>query len=154
MKKEISVFLENEKNTSELGLKLSEKLTAGLLLFLKGDLGAGKTCLVRSILVSLGFEGKVKSPSYSLFEQYIIDGKTINHFDLYRFKSPEEWLAAGFNDYINKHDITIIEWPEKAQNILCEPDIEIEILYDKEISRRALVNAKSKKGEMVCKDLV
>jgi tRNA threonylcarbamoyladenosine biosynthesis protein TsaE len=89
-----------------------------------------------------------------LFEQYIIDGKTINHFDLYRFKSPEEWLAAGFNDYINKYDITIIEWPEKAQNILCEPDIEIEILYDKEISRRALVNAKSKKGEMVCKDLV
>ena len=55
MKKEISVFLENEKNTSELGLKLSEKLTAGLLLFLKGDLGAGKTCLVRSILMSLGF---------------------------------------------------------------------------------------------------
>ena len=52
------------------------------------------------------------------------------------------------------HDITIIEWPEKAQNILCEPDIEIEILYDKEISRRALVKAKSKKGEMVCKDLV
>ena len=154
MKKEISVFLENEKNTSELGLKLSEKLTAGLLLFLKGDLGVGKTCLVRSILMSLGFEGKVKSPSYSLFERYIIDGKTINHFDLYRFKSPEEWLAAGFNDYINKHDITIIEWPERAQNILCEPDIEIEILYDKEISRRALVNAKSKKGEMVCKDLV
>ena len=77
MKKEISVFLENEKNTSELGLKLSEKLTAGLLLFLKGDLGAGKTCLVRSILMSLGFEGKVKSPSYSLFEQYIIDGKPL-----------------------------------------------------------------------------
>ena len=62
MKKEISVFLENEKNTSELGLKLSEKLTAGLLLFLKGDLGAGKTYLVRSILIGLGFEGKVKSP--------------------------------------------------------------------------------------------
>ena len=53
-----------------------------------------------------------------------------------------------------QRDITIIEWPEKAQNILCEPDIEIEILYDKEISRRALVKAKSKKGEMVCKDLV
>jgi tRNA A37 threonylcarbamoyladenosine biosynthesis protein TsaE len=63
-------------------------------------------------------------------------------------------LLQGFNDHINRRDITIIEWPEKAQNILCEPDIEIEILYDKEISRRALVKAKSKKGEMVCKDLV
>ena len=59
MKKEISVFLENEKNTSELGLKLSKRLTSGLLLFLKGELGAGKTSLVRSILINLGYEGKV-----------------------------------------------------------------------------------------------
>ena len=154
MMEDIAILTGGTFISEELGLKLSEKLTAGLLLFLKGDLGAGKTCLVRSILMSLGFDGKVKSPSYSLFEQYIIDGKTINHFDLYRFKSPEEWVTAGFNDYINTRDITIIEWPERAQNILCEPDIEIEILYDKEISRRALVKAKSKKGEMVCKDLV
>jgi tRNA threonylcarbamoyladenosine biosynthesis protein TsaE len=109
---------------------------------------------VRSILINLGYQGKVKSPSYSLFEQYSIDGKTINHFDLYRFKSAEEWLSAGFNDYINVHDITIIEWPEKAKNVLCDSDIEIEIVYDKEISRRALIRAKSKKGEAVCKDLV
>lgn len=154
MKKEISVFLENEKSTSELGLKLSERLAAGLLIFLKGDLGAGKTCLVRSILISLGYDGKVKSPSYSLFEQYYINDKTINHFDLYRFKSPEEWLSTGFNDYINVHDITIIEWPEMAKNVLCDPDIEIEIVYDKEVSRRAIIKAKSKKGEAVCKDLV
>ena len=154
MMKEISVFLENEKSTSELGLKLSKNLSVGLLLFLKGDLGAGKTCLVRSILMNLGYQGKVKSPSYSLFEQYSIDDKTINHFDLYRFKSAEEWLSAGFNDYINVHDITIIEWPEKAKNVLCDSDIEIEIVYDKEISRRALIRAKSKKGEAVCKDLV
>ena len=154
MMKEISVFLENEKSTSELGLKLSERLTAGLLLYLKGDLGAGKTCLVRSILMSLGYEGKVKSPSYSLFEQYYINDKTINHFDLYRFKSPVEWLSTGFNDYINVHDITIIEWPEMAKNVLCDPDIEIEIVYDKEISRRAIIKVKSKKGEAICKDLV
>ncbi len=154
MKKEISVFLENEKSTSELGLKLSERLAAGLLIFLKGDLGAGKTCLVRSILISLGYDGKVKSPSYSLFEQYYINDKTINHFDLYRFKSSEEWLSTGFNDYINVHDITIIEWPEMAKNVLCDPDIEIEIVYDKEVSRRAIIKAKSKKGEAVCKDLV
>tara|TARA_B100001175_G_scaffold314198_1_gene323091 strand:- start:935 stop:1399 length:465 start_codon:yes stop_codon:yes gene_type:complete len=154
MNKEISVFLENEKSTSELGLKLSKRLTFGLLLFLKGELGTGKTCLVRSILISLGYEGNVKSPSYSLFEQYKIGNKIINHFDLYRFKSPEEWLATGFNDYINTRDITIIEWPEKAKNVLCKPDIEIEITYEKEISRRALVKAKSKKGVIVCKDLL
>ena len=56
----------------------------------------------------------------------IIGEKTFNHFDLYRFQSQEEWLSAGFNDYINDHDITIIEWPEKAEDILSNPDIEIE----------------------------
>lgn len=154
MRKEISVFLENEKNTSELGYKLSKSLSSGLLFFLKGDLGTGKTHLVRSIFLSLGFDGKVKSPSYSLFEQYIIGGKTFNHFDLYRFQSQEEWLSAGFNDYINDHDITIIEWPEKAEDILSNPDIEIEMTYDNVISRRAFVRAKSKKGEEICKGLI
>ena len=73
MNKEISVFLENEKNTSELRFKTIRKYySPGLLFFLKGDLGVGKTCLVRSIFFGLGFEGKVKSPSYSLFEHYII----------------------------------------------------------------------------------
>jgi len=154
MIKEISVFLENEKNTSELGNKLSKSLSSGLLFFLKGDLGTGKTHLVRSIFLSLGFDGKVKSPSYSLFEQYIIGGKTFNHFDLYRFQSQEEWLSAGFNDYINEHDITIIEWPEKAGDILSHPDIEIEMTYDNVISRRAFIRAKSEKGEEICKKLI
>ncbi|MBT3826717.1 MAG: tRNA (adenosine(37)-N6)-threonylcarbamoyltransferase complex ATPase subunit type 1 TsaE [Nitrosomonadales bacterium] len=154
MIKEISVFLENEKSTSELGLKLSERLTSGLLIFLKGDLGAGKTCLVRSLLTSLGYQGKVKSPSYSLFEQYNISDTIINHFDLYRFKSAEEWLSAGFNDYINAYDITIIEWPERAENVLCEPDIEIEIMYENDINRKAFIRAQSKKGEVACKGLI
>lgn len=154
MRKEISVFLENEKNTSELGYKLSKSLSSGLLFFLKGDLGTGKTHLVRSIFLSLGFDGKVKSPSYSLFEQYIIGGKTFNHFDLYRFQSQEEWLSAGFNDYINDHDITFIEWPEKAEDILSNPDIEIQMTYDNVTRRRAFIRAKSKKGEEICKGLI
>jgi len=154
MNKEISIFLENEKNTSELGLKLSKILSPGLLFFLKGDLGVGKTHLVRSIFFGLGYKGKVKSPSYSLFEHYNIGAMNFNHFDLYRFQTPEEWLSAGFNEYINEHDITIIEWPEKADGILCSPDIEIEMIYDNEISRTAFVRAKSKKGEVICRGLV
>jgi len=89
-----------------------------------------------------------------LFEHYNIGAMNFNHFDLYRFQTPEEWLSAGFNEYINEHDITIIEWPEKADGILCSPDIEIEMIYDNEISRTAFIRAKSKKGEVICRGLV
>lgn len=154
MTKVTSILLVNEKSTLELGYKLSKNLSKGLLIFLKGELGAGKTTLVRGLLIALGYKGRVKSPSYSLLEQYNFEAVTFNHFDLYRFHSPQEWISAGFNEYINNDDITLIEWPEKAFGVLCKPDISLEILYEGESSRRINIVALTKKGTQCCLELI
>ena len=101
MIKETTIFLAQEEDTLLLGRKLAKNLPQGLLIFLKGDLGAGKTTLVRGLLATLGHTGSVKSPSYNLIEQYQINNVNLNHIDLYRFSSPEEWVSAGFNEFIN-----------------------------------------------------
>ena len=154
MKKETTIFLAQEKDTLSLGHKLSEKLPQGFLVFLKGDLGAGKTTLVRGLVGALGHIGRVKSPSYNLIEQYQLNDINLNHIDLYRFRSPQEWVAAGFNEFINDSEITIIEWAEKAKGVLCEPDIIIEILYEKKGGRQATIYSFSEKGIKYCSGLI
>ena len=90
----------------------------GLIIFLKGDLGAGKTTLARGILRGLGHEGKVKSPTYNLVELYKISRLYFYHFDFYRFTDPIEWEEAGFREYFNENSICLVEWPEKAEKLL------------------------------------
>ena len=143
--KELKILLFNEKNTLDLGKNISDFLTEGLLIFLKGDLGSGKTTLARGLIRGLGYIGPVKSPTYSLVEQYEFDVFTLNHFDLYRFTNPNEWLASGFEEYINSYDVTLIEWPEKSSELLPNPDLEIELLYKNE-SRIAHINSLTDKG--------
>lgn len=101
-----------------------------LTIYLHGDLGAGKTTLVRGLLHALGYQGKVKSPTYTLVESYEVESQVFSsynlyHFDLYRFNDDEEWENAGFRDYFNAQSLCIIEWPEKAQQVLPAPDIDI-----------------------------
>jgi len=143
--KELKILLSNEKNTLDLGENISTRLAAGLLIFLKGDLGAGKTTLARGLIKGLGHTGSVKSPTYSLIEQYEFDAFTLNHFDLYRFTDSNEWLASGFQEYINSYDVTLIEWPEKSAEFLPKPDLEIELSYKNE-SRMAYINGFTEKG--------
>ena len=143
--KELKILLSNEKNTLELGENISTHLVAGLLIFLRGDLGAGKTTLARGLITGLGHNGSVKSPTYCLIEQYEFDVFTLNHFDLYRFTNPNEWLAAGFEEYINSYDVTLIEWPEKSAEFLPKPDLEIELLYENE-SRIVIIKGFTEKG--------
>ena len=143
--KELKILLSNEKNTLELGENISTHLVAGLLIFLRGDLGAGKTTLARGLITGLGHNGSVKSPTYCLIEQYEFDVFTLNHFDLYRFTNPNEWLASGFEEYINSYDVTLIEWPEKSAEFLPKPDLEIEILYENE-SRIVIIKGFTEKG--------
>ena len=143
--KELKILLSNEKNTLDLGENISTHLAAGLLIFLKGDLGAGKTTLARGLIMGLGHTGSVKSPTYSLIEQYEFDMFTLNHFDLYRFTSPNEWLSSGFQEYINSYDVNLIEWPEKSAEFLPKPDLEIELSYKNE-GRIAYINCFTDKG--------
>ena len=143
--KELKILLFNEKNTLELGENISTHLVAGLLIFLRGDLGAGKTTLARGLITGLGHNGSVKSPTYCLIEQYEFDVFTLNHFDLYRFTNPNEWLASGFEEYINSYDVTLIEWPEKSAEFLPKPDLEIELLYENE-SRIVIIKGFTEKG--------
>lgn len=96
-----------------------------MVVYLHGDLGAGKTTLVRGILNALGYTGRVKSPTYTLVEPYRVAGLDLRHFDLYRLHDEEEWEAAGFRDELNGQNIFFIEWPEKAQGLIPPADVEV-----------------------------
>ena len=96
-----------------------------MVIHLRGDLGAGKTTLVRALLHALGHTGRVKSPTYTLLEQYEAGGLHLRHFDLYRFRSEEEWESAGFRDEFNGSNVCLVEWPEKAQSLVPYADLDI-----------------------------
>lgn len=96
-----------------------------MVIYLQGDLGAGKTTLVRAALNALGYTGRVKSPTYTLLEPYQVAGLDLRHFDLYRMNNQEEWESAGFRDEFDGHNIFFIEWPDKARGLLPPADIEI-----------------------------
>ncbi len=120
----------DEAATLQFAAALAGAMRAKLNIYLHGDLGAGKTTLVRGLLHALGHVGKVKSPTYSLMEAYEVNANNhfkfnLYHFDLYRFNDDEEWESAGFRDYFNAENVCVIEWPEKAQNLLPRPDLDI-----------------------------
>lgn len=98
-----------------------------MTIFLFGDLGAGKTTLVRGLLRSLGYQGRVKSPTYTLVELYEIPSLNLYHFDLYRFTDPIEWVEAGFREYFNAGSVCLVEWPEKAAGLLPAPDLAVRL---------------------------
>ncbi len=116
-----------------------------MVVYLRGDLGAGKTTLVRALLRALGHAGRVKSPTFTLLEQYETGGLHLRHFDLYRFRSEEEWEAAGFRDEFDGRNVCLVEWPEKAQGLMPQADVEIrfEILPD---GRKLTLQANTQAG--------
>lgn len=117
--------LDDENATFALAQRLAERLKPGMVIYLHGNLGAGKTTLVRGVLNALGHKGRVKSPTYTLVEPYHIAGLDLRHFDLYRLRDEEEWNSAGFRDEFDGCNIFFIEWPERAQGLLPQADIGI-----------------------------
>lgn len=122
----ISMNLADESATVALAQRLAARLKPGMVIYLYGDLGAGKTTLVRGVLNALGYTGRVKSPTYTLVEPYHIAGLDLRHFDLYRLHDEEEWEAAGFRDEFDGHNIFFIEWPEHALGLIPPADVKID----------------------------
>ncbi len=146
--KPASFYLANENEQSALAQRISQHSLPGLVVFLQGDLGAGKTSFVRGFLQGLGYQGVVKSPTYTLVEPYQLDQQQIYHFDLYRLADPDELEYAGGRDYFDGESICLLEWPEKAEGFLPEADIECHLSYEG-AGRRAELHANTKKGQTV-----
>jgi tRNA threonylcarbamoyladenosine biosynthesis protein TsaE len=116
-------YLDSTEATEQFGAELFKSVPSKCLIFLQGDLGAGKTTMVRGFLRAAGYNGTVKSPTYTLVEEYIVDGRKIFHFDLYRVVDPEELEWIGIRDYFDQDSICFIEWPDKGKGFLPQPDI-------------------------------
>jgi tRNA threonylcarbamoyladenosine biosynthesis protein TsaE len=121
--------LADEGETLELGETLAPCLEPGITIYLRGELGAGKTTLVRGMLRALGHEGPVRSPTYALVEVYDVSRLHFHHFDFYRFHDPREWIDAGFRESFDGTNVTVVEWPEKAGTWLPPADVEIQFEF-------------------------
>jgi tRNA threonylcarbamoyladenosine biosynthesis protein TsaE len=142
---ESSLELADESATLRLGAALAAGIAPGRVLHLSGELGSGKTTLVRGLLRELGHTGRVKSPTYPLVELYVVSRLHLYHFDFYRFKDRSEWLESGFREYFNAQTACIVEWPERAGGPLPPADLAIRL----EITgagRRAWLSAGSAGG--------
>jgi tRNA threonylcarbamoyladenosine biosynthesis protein TsaE len=137
--------LPDEAATLRLGAALAAGAANGLVLYLKGELGSGKTSLARGLIQGLGHPGRVKSPTYTLLEPYSLLRLNLYHFDFYRFKDRSEWLSSGFREYFNPESLCIVEWPERAGDLLAPPDLEIQMQYDAQ-ARTAMPVAHSARG--------
>ena len=124
---ELAAHLDDETATLELGTRLARVLRDGLKIYLSGELGAGKTTLVRGLLRSLGYQGRVKSPTFTLVELYKLSRLDLYHFDFYRFKDPTEWIDAGFREAFGAAAVCLVEWPEKAAGRLPRADLHIRL---------------------------
>ena len=137
----------DEQATQRFAQALAAQAALGnAFIELRGDLGAGKTTLVRHLLHALGVTGRVKSPTYAVVEPYELPALNIWHFDFYRFHDPSEWRDAGFRDIFAGPGLKLAEWPDKAAGFLPRADLVIELELLDESSRRATLRAQSAVG--------
>jgi tRNA threonylcarbamoyladenosine biosynthesis protein TsaE len=147
------IYLADEAATLKLGAHIAVLCPKQqFTIHLEGELGAGKTTLSRGLLRELGHQGNVKSPTYTLVEQYNLAQRSVFHFDLYRLTDPEELEYIGLDDYMNSNSLCLIEWPQQGGNQLPSPDIIVKLQYD-ENGRQARILACSDAGTIVCAKL-
>ena len=126
--------------TIAFGRKLADELAAGTVLALHGDLGAGKTCLVKGIAAGLGVQPEATSPTFTIIHEYSGGRLPLFHIDLYRLDSVNETLAIGIEDYLNGDGVTVIEWAEKIAPLLPERTIHARLEITGENTRRITIS--------------
>ena len=141
----LNVHLADEAATLAWGRALATCIEPGDTIHLEGELGAGKTTLVRGVLRGLGYEGRVKSPTYALVEVYEVSRLHLHHFDFYRFGESREWSDAGFRESFDGRTVTLVEWPEKAMGTLPRADLRV-VLTSSHSGRNASWSAISPRG--------
>jgi tRNA threonylcarbamoyladenosine biosynthesis protein TsaE len=142
-------FLADESQQTALAKTVASYLKSSFLILLKGDLGAGKTTFARAFIQASGFDGVVKSPTYTLVEPYPIShDRMCYHFDLYRLADPEELEFTGARDYFNDTDVCLVEWPEKAEGYLPPADWICEFSYLNK-GRDLVIKALTEKGKLL-----
>jgi len=145
-----TLHLPDADATVAAGARLAPFLEGGMIVTLSGELGAGKTTLVRGCLRALGWTGPVKSPTYALVEHYTFSSLYFYHFDFYRFTDPSEWDTAGFADCFRNDAVCVVEWPERVAGLLPPADLAVTLSHPAradESGRYCALDARTKAGE-------
>ncbi len=148
------MIIKNEKAMQSFATSLNQACGDDALIFLQGDLGAGKTTLVRSLLRANHYHEVVPSPTYTLVESYYLPHKTIHHFDLYRIHAADELFDIGISEYLNEKAICIIEWPEQGAGVLPQADLCCKIDIVDSQQRHIQLVAKSEKGQKIATEFI
>jgi tRNA threonylcarbamoyladenosine biosynthesis protein TsaE len=157
---ELTLQWKTEDDTRQFATRLAHQLSTltpedSLFIELHGDLGAGKTTLVRHLLQTMGVTGRIKSPTYAIVESYddiknaLYQPLNLWHFDFYRFNDPLEWEEAGFRDIFASKGIKLVEWPEKAAAELPAADVAIKIIANMDESRMITFKANTPAGQQI-----
>lgn len=141
-----TVHLADEAATLAFGSAWANALCAPAVVYLHGDLGAGKTTFTRGLLQGLGHTGAVKSPTYAIVESYRLADAELHHFDLYRFAAPEEWEDAGLDDLFGSRTLCLIEWPQQGGSYVPPADITLEFIHQAE-GRLCRIHAHTPQGK-------
>jgi tRNA threonylcarbamoyladenosine biosynthesis protein TsaE len=139
-------FLADPAATDAFAEGLARTLPERAVLFLRGDLGAGKSSLARGMLRALGVQGAIKSPTYTLIERYALDRGEAAHLDMYRIAQASELEFLGLQDLAPELRLWLVEWPERGRGALPQPDLELELRIEGE-GRQARLQAHSAAGQ-------
>jgi tRNA threonylcarbamoyladenosine biosynthesis protein TsaE len=146
-----TLHLPDPAATESAGARLAQALRSGMIVAVAGDLGAGKTTLVRGALRALGWKSRIKSPTYTLVEYYPLSSLYFYHFDFYRFADPVEWETAGLAECFRSDTVCMVEWPDRVRGLLPAPDLTLTLAHPDDpiggAGRELDIDAHSEAGE-------